>query len=92
MNDQDSNNNRNGYVRWAVFIWIVGIFTLLLSGVFFLSNNALSTAQNNRVDIRGLQSDTTAILKSMERVERQTEKILTNWDKVQGKTIINSLQ
>ena len=62
-----TNNTKNGYVKWQVF-W--GIIIVLISVIGYTT----ATAQDNRVDIRGLQSDTQSILNSVNRIERLLEK------------------
>lgn len=45
----------NGYVKWQIFVWVVGIFTSLLLGLFAFSSSTASDIQNTKVDVAVLK-------------------------------------
>ena len=41
----------NGFVKWKIFIWVVGITTIILGGVVSMAVSALSKTQDNTLEI-----------------------------------------
>jgi len=61
----EEENNNGKFVRWQVFVWTVGIFSALMLSLFIMMNTAISASQENRIDIRELQTLLTAKLDVM---------------------------
>ena len=57
---------KNGYVKWQVFAWIVAIATLLIGATFANANMANVKAENNRVDIREIQTELRTTVKNID--------------------------
>ena len=43
--------NGTKYVRWHVFIWVIGIMITLIGGTFAIARGAEKLAQGNKIDI-----------------------------------------
>jgi len=69
------NNKKN--VSWTVFVWVVGITTFLIAGAYSFAYAANVVAQNNRVEIKGIQStiisEFSNIKQSLNRIENKVE-------------------
>lgn len=69
--------DKNGYIKWQVFWGFVSIAILALASVANTAAIANDTAQDNRVEIRGIQSEITSefnnIKQSLDRIEKSVK-------------------
>ena len=47
----------NGFVKWKIFIWVVGITTIILGGVISMAVSALSKTQDNTLEIMQVKTN-----------------------------------
>ena len=47
----------NGFVKWKIFIWVVGITTIILGGVVSMAFSALSKTQDNTLEIMQIKTN-----------------------------------
>jgi len=47
----------NGFVKWKIFIWVVGITTIILGGVVSMAVSALSKTQDNTLEIMQVKTN-----------------------------------
>lgn len=61
------------YVRWTVFVWVIGIITTILFASVGVSMSAKADVSASQGDIKSLQSDISWIKNSLERIERKID-------------------
>lgn len=64
----------NGYVKWQVFAWVVSIGTISILATFAQSNSIASVANENKVDIKVLQSQYSTIIESLAEIKAEIRR------------------